>query len=683
MDFCIDNICKKNVQEAQFMVDIGREIFWNVKDTGAQWISYALMIITFIILIVGLKKRYAMWKIGKPSPINFTKRLGERIGYFIANGIFHKSILREAFPGWMHFFIFWGFLILSIGTGLVALQADFTDLLFGVKFLKGDFYLIFSFLLDLAGLMAIVGVLMAMWRRYVTKPARLDNKPDDGIVLLWILVVLVTGFLAEGARIAHSMPGYERWSFVGWFTALLFSGMEKGSIEITHKVFWYVHMVISFGLIAYIVYSRLLHIITSSLNMMFRGVEDNPRGAIEPIADFENAEEFGVNSIENFTWRQIFDLDACTRCGRCQDLCPAYASEKPLSPKQFIQDLKGEWEKAAKGVKNEEGIIDTVIQEETLWSCTACLACQVNCPVSIPTFDKNIEMRRYLTLTLSKTTSETRLLFKNLQQKTDPYGMGKRQRTEWIEGLDVKNVAEQEVEYLYWVGCVASLDDRNRKVAKAFTTLLNKAGVSFGILGQDEACCGDPARRCGNEDLYLGIAQGNVELLNEIGIKKIITTCPHCYHTLKNEYPQVGGNFEVYHQGEFIWKLMKEGKLALNPAIEGTITYHDPCYLGRVNRIFDEPRGLVEKVAKGPFVEMGRNHDRSFCCGGGGGRIWMEEHHKRINHLRIDEAIAIPAGTVVTACPYCLIMMEDAIKDKEKVETMKAMDLSELLVKGL
>jgi Fe-S oxidoreductase len=292
-------------------------------------------------------------------------------------------------------------------------------------------------------------------------------------------------------------------------------------------------------------------------------------------------------------------------------------------------------------------------------------------------------MRRYLTLTLSKTTPETRLLFKNLQQKNDPYGMGKRQRTEWIEGLDVKNVAEQEVEYLYWVGCVASLDDRNRKVAKAFTTLLNKAGVSFGILGQDEACCGDPARRCGNEDLYLGIAQGNVELLNEIGIKKIITTCPHCYHTLKNEYPQVGGNYEVYHQSEFIWKLINEGKLALNPAIEGTITYHDPCYLGRVNRVFDQPRNLVEKVAKGPMAEMGRYHDRSFCCGGGGGRIWMEEHHKRINHLRIDEAIAIHAGTVVTACPYCLIMIEDAIKDKEKVETMKAMDLSEILVKGL
>jgi len=292
-------------------------------------------------------------------------------------------------------------------------------------------------------------------------------------------------------------------------------------------------------------------------------------------------------------------------------------------------------------------------------------------------------MRRYLTLTLSKTTSETRLLFKNLQQKVDPYGMGKRQRTEWTEGLEIKHAAEEEVEYLYWVGCVASLDDRNRKIAKAFTTILNKAGVSFGILGQEETCCGDPARRCGNEDLYLGIAQGNVELLKELGIKKIITTCPHCYHTLKNEYPQLGGEFEVFHQSEFIWKLIKEGKISPSPVIEGTVTYHDPCYLGRVNRVYEEPRGILGKLNKDDFVEMARHHDRSFCCGGGGGRIWMEEHHKRINHLRIEEAINLSAKTIVTACPYCLIMMEDAIKDKGKAEEMKAQDLSEIVLKGL
>lgn len=674
------------------MMEIGREILWNAGE-AARWITYALMIITFIVLIMGFKKRYAMWKIGKSFPINFKEKLGERIAYFIKSGVFHATIVRprEGYAGFMHLFIFWGFLILSVGTALVALQDDVLKLIFDVEFIKGEFYLVFSFILDLAGLVAIIGIVMAILRRYGTKPSRLDNKPDDAICLVWILAVLVSGFLVEAARIAATQQPYEVWSFVGYALSGLFSSPAKESISITshkveylpHAVLWYIHMFLSFGLIAYIAYSRLLHIVTSSLNMLFRGVETSPRGAILPIEDFENAEEFGVNAIEGFTWRQIMDLDACTRCGRCQDRCPAFATEKPLSPKKLIQDLKGEWERVAAGVKNEEGIIGNVIEEETLWSCTACLACQVNCPVSIPTFDKNIEMRRYLTMTLSQVNSELKLLYKNLQKNYNPYGMGKNGRLEWTEGLDVKRAGEEEVEYLYWVGCVASLDDRNRKVAKSVATILNKAGVSFSILGPDENCCGDPLRRTGNEYQYQEVAEGNVALLNELGVKKIITACPHCYNTLKNDYPQIGGNFEVYHHTEIIAKLARAGKISINPTLEGVTTYHDPCYLGRVNQIFDVPRELVGKAQKGSFVEMDRNHNEGFCCGGGGGRIWMEEHHKRINHARMDEAIAVSANTVVTACPYCLIMMEDAIKDKEKIETMKALDISEIIAKGL
>jgi Fe-S oxidoreductase/nitrate reductase gamma subunit len=666
-------------------MEIGREIFWNVGQ-GARWITYALMIVTFIFLIYGLKKRYDMWRMGKSAPFDFKKDLGQRIGYFIKSGIFHRTILRakEGYPGFMHLFLFWGFLVLAIGTALVALQDDVVRLIWGVEFIKGDFYLIFSFFLELGGIAAIVGILMAMYRRYVTKPDRLDSKPDDLITLVWILVVLVTGFIVEGARIAgEGRPEFEAWSFVGWGISSLFAGASKESISAGHKFFWYFHMLLSFGLIVYIAYSRLLHIITSSLNMMFRGVEDAPRGALPAIEDFENAEEFGVNAIDGFNWRQIFDLDACTRCGRCQERCPAYNTEKPLSPKKLIQDLKGEWERAAQGIKNEEGIIDNVIQEETLWSCTACLSCQVNCPVSIPTFDKNIEMRRYLTMTLSKVSSEMKLLYKNLQQRSDPYGMGKSQRLEWTEGLEVKKATEEEVEYLYWVGCVASLDDRNRKIAKSVATILQKAGVSFGVLGPDEKCCGDPLRRTGNEYQYQEMAEGNVALLNELGVKKIITACPHCYNTLKNDYPQLGGNYEVIHHTEMISMLARQGKISISPTLEGITTFHDPCYLGRVNRIFDAPRDLVDRVKKGSYVEMDRNRDEGFCCGGGGGRIWMEEHHKRINHNRMDEAIALSANTVVTGCPYCLIMMEDAIKDKEKGETMKARDISEIVAEGL
>jgi Fe-S oxidoreductase len=544
--------------------------------------------------------------------------------------------------------------------------------------------LIFSFLLEVGGLAAIVGVVMALIRRYGTRPARLDNKPDDAIALVWILAVLVTGFLAEGARIAYDRPGYEVVSFVGWVTSSLFLGLGKDGITSAHAALYYIHMVLSFAFLAYIVYSkRMLHLVTSTLNMMFRGVEDAPRGAIAPIEDFENAEEFGVNQVKDFTWRQIFDLDACTRCGRCQDRCPAYLSQKPLSPKKLVQDLKAEWERAAQGITNEEGIIDKVVSEDEIWSCTACLACQVNCPVSIPTFDKTIELRRYLSMTLSQVSPEVKTLYKNLQKNSNPYGMGKKGRLEWTEGLDIKIAGEEEVEYLYWVGCVASLDDRNRKIAKSMAAIMQKAGVSFGILGADEACCGDPLRRTGNEYQYQEVAQGNVELLKELGIKKIVTACPHCFNTLKNDYAQLGTDFQVYHHTEIIAKLAREGKISINPTLEGTTTYHDPCYLGRVNQIFDAPRDVVNKFRKGSFVELGRNRDEGFCCGGGGGKIWMEEHHGKICHLRMDEAIEISANTVITACPYCLIMMEDAIKDKEKSETMKALDISEVVAKGI
>ena len=667
------------------MEPVGREIFWNVGQT-ARWIAYVLMVISFVMLVYGLKMRYGMWRLGKPVPFAFTRRLCERIAYYIKSAVFHKTILRrrEAYPGMMHLFIFWGFLLLAIGTGLVAFEDDFFRPLFGITYLHGDFYLIFSFILDLAGLATIVGVVMALFRRYVTRPERLDNQRDDLIALLWILAVLVTGFLVEGARIAFDRPPYEVVSFVGWVTSSLFLGASKEGVRTIHAVIYYVHMFLSFGLIAYVVYSgRLLHLVTSSLNMLFRAVEDAPRGALTPIADFETAEEFGINQIDGFTWRQIFDLDACTRCGRCQDRCPAHLSQKPLSPKKLIQDLKGEWLRAAQGIKNEEGLLENVIQEETLWSCTACLSCQVNCPVSIPTFDKTIEMRRYLTMTLSKISPELKLLYKNLQTRSDPYGMGKSQRLEWTEGLDIKKATEEQVDVLYWVGCVASLDDRNRKVAKSLSTILQKAGVSFGVLGPDEKCCGDPLRRTGNEYQYQEVAQGNVEFLKELGVKKIVTACPHCYNTLKNDYPQLGGDFEVYHHTEFISMLARDGKISLNPSLDGVTTYHDPCYLGRVNRVFDPPREIVDKVKNGRFVELPRNRDEGFCCGGGGGRIWMEEHHGRICHLRMDEAIGVEANTVITACPYCLIMMEDAIKDKEKSASMKALDISEVVAGGI
>lgn len=660
-------------------MEIGREIFWNIGE-GVRILVYSLALVSILVLFYGIARRVKMWKIGKRVPLNFGFNLGKRISYYVVNGIFHGKILKEKYPGFMHLFIFFGFLLLFIGTALIAIEDDIFKPLTGSRFILGNFYLLFSFILDLAGVAAILGVLLALWRRYVEKPKRLDNIGDDLLSLLFILFVLLTGFLVEALRIAALKldAPFEIYSFFGYFLSGLFNGMEKRSLTVLHKTFWYIHMLSAFGLISYIAYSKLVHIVTSSFNMMLRGIEK--KGVVAPIEDFENLEEFGTNKISGLTLRQIIDLDSCTRCGRCQDLCPAYQSEKPLSPKKFIQDLKREWEAVARKKKEETELIGNLIEEETIWSCTSCLACEVNCPVSIPTFDKNIEFRRYLSMTLSAIPSETKLLYKNLQQKQDPYGMGKKQREDWYSGLEIKNVLEDEVEVLYWTGCVASLDERNKKVAKAFSEILKRAGVNFGILGSEEKCCGDSARRLGNEDLYLTLAQTNIEILNEAKVKRIVTTCPHCYNIIKNEYPQLGGKFEVYHHTEFLFNLVKEGKLKIESSLQGIVTYHDPCYLGRINRIFDEPRELIKHIKTDGFVEMERNHDRSFCCGGGGGRIWMEEHHKRINHLRIDEAIKISANKIVTACPYCLIMMEDAIKDKGMEEAMQARDISELIL---
>lgn len=661
-------------------MEIGREVFWNV-GSGVRLLVYILMAVSLLVLIYGLVQRFRMWTIGKKVPLGFSQNWAGRIWYFVSNGIFHKKIMRETYPGLMHLFIFFGFLLLFLGTAVVAIQDDVLRPFLGKNILVGGFYLFFSFVLDLAGLLAILGVLLALWRRYVTKPLRLDQRPDDLLTLLWILFVLITGFLVEALRISSTRmeAPFEVYSFFGYFLSGLFEGLEKDSRLFAHKLFWYVHMLASFGLIAYIAYSKLLHIVTSSFNMMLRGVEQR-KGVVSPIEDFETAEEFGVNRISGFSLRQIIDLDSCTRCGRCQDLCPAYLSEKPLSPKKFIQDLKKEWEDVAKSKKQEGELLGNVIEEETVWSCTSCLACEINCPISIPTFDKNVEFRRYLAMTLSSIPSEMKLFFKNLQQKGDPYGMGKRQREEWYAGLDIPLASELEADYLYWTGCVASLDERNKKIARAFCEILKRAGVSFAILGAEERCCGDSARRLGNEDLYLNLATANLETLKELKFRKILTTCPHCYNMLKNEYRQLGAEFEVYHHTEFIHRLLAEGKIALRSLLDGTVTYHDPCYLGRVNRVFSEPRAVVEAVAKGKFVEMGRNRDRSFCCGGGGGRIWLEEHGKRMNNLRIEEAINVSASTVATACPYCLIMMEDAIKDKGKEEHMRAKDISEIVL---
>ena len=669
-------------------MEITREIFWNV-GSWVRWPVYALGLIAILIFVFGLIKRIRLWKIGKQE--NRLDHLSKRIGSVLSYGFLHKRILKEPYPGIMHLFIFWGFLLLLIGTLLIFFQEDFTKLILDKVFIQGSFYLTFSFVLDLFGLLAIIGVLLAAFRRYIQKPERLDNKAEDAIVLLLIFVILVTGFFIEGLRIAVTRPGFERYSFVGWQVSKLFSSSltAQTSLHTAHTIFWWIHILLAFSFIGYVAYSRLIHLVTSPLNQFFRSFA--PQGEVKPILDIENQETFGVAKLADFTWKQLLDTDACTRCGRCQDNCPAYLSGKPLSPKKVMQDLKNhlyqsgkELRSPAKAQAEPVPISGNVVTEDELWACTTCAACQEACPVFIQVIDKVVDLRRYLVLMESKFSPEVKLFFKNMETNYNPWTIGFATRADWAKDLNLKTLAEnKEVEYLLWVGCAGSFDERNRKVSRSLVSLLQKASVNFGILGSEEMCCGETARRMGNEYLAQILMQQNVELFNNYGIKKIITLCPHCFNTFKNEYHQFGGNYQVYHHTEFLWNLYREGKLKWKTGIEMTTAYHDSCYLGRHNNIYDAPRKLLSSIPDTIMVEMERNRERSFCCGAGGGRMWMEETlGKRINHLRIDQIAAADASVITTACPYCLTMLSDGIKEKGMETLMAVFDLAEILEKA-
>ncbi len=629
---------------------------------------------------------------GKPE-LRFDN-IGTRIKALFWDGIVQLPVWRDFYPGLIHGLIFFAFFVLIWGAAFDAFQF-YT----GIHFL-GKPYLTFSFLFEVFGLAAIVGILMAMFRRYVQKPDRLgfkgeiDNRPDDAIVLILILVIMVTGFVIEGLRIAaFGFPDFEKWSFAGYATGLLFQGLSLPTLKMAHAITWWFHAICAVGLIAYIPYSRLLHIVTAPANQLMKSLK--PTGYLEPIRDFENAESFGVGKLDEFTWKQIFDSDACTRCGRCQDGCPAYLTGKHLSPKEVIQRIKDHWlERAplfAEGKKtgaevpeSEKSLINDVVGVHEIWDCTNCMHCMEHCPVRIEHVPKIIDMRRYKVLMEADFTPELQLTYRNMENNSNPWGIGTHLRADWAKDLGVKTMAEDaNVEYLLYIGCSGSFDDRGKKISVAFARILMEAGVSFAILGTEEGCCGDSALRGGNEYLYQALAQYNIDTLNGYGVKKIITICPHGYNTIKKDYPLLGGNYEVYHHTEIIADLIAKGKIKLKNGLDGVVTLHDSCFLGRYNKIYDQPRQALTAIPGLKLAEMEKSHDRSFCCGAGGARMWMEEHGDRINNARTDMAIATQADKVCTACPFCMTMLSDGLKDRNMTEKMTVLDIAEIVLEAM
>ncbi len=639
-----------------------------------------LLFITACVFIYGFYRRYQLWMIGKPE--KRTDQPKERLKLIWAYVFGQKRILREIYPGLMHLFIFYAFIIPFIV--IVITQVNFT--------LPPALAYPLSLLFDLVGLCGLIGTVMAIYRRYGQKPANLtyDSSLGNLVALLLLLGIFGFGFCVEGLRIARTEPEWANWSPIGLGFSYLFRGLTENTQIIYHRLFWRLHLFLVLGFIALIPYSRLLHIITAPVNIYMRSLK--PKGAMPPILDFETAETFGVSRIEELTWKQLFDMDACTRCGRCLDHCPAALSGKPLAPKKNWDALRAYMEEkgrtrklGARADQQQKNLIGDVLAEDVIWSCTNCLACAMACPVFIPCVDKFSEMRRYLVLMESRFPPEVQLVFRNMENNSNPWGVGSGLRAEWAKGLELKTMAEdREVELLFWVGCAGSFDDRNKKVATSLVKILRAMEVKFSILGTEEGCCGDSARRLGNEYLYQTLVQANIEVLNIYGVKRILTMCPHCFNTLKNEYPQFGGHYEVMHYTQFLAEALRQGRLKLKNPIEKVLTYHDSCYLGRANEVYEEPRQILKSIPGLQLVEMERNHVFSFCCGAGGGRMWMEERlGTRINQLRTDQALQTGAALVATACPYCLTMIGDGIKEKELEERMTAYDITELVVQAL
>jgi len=688
---------------------VTREILWNIP-VSFIIIMYALLVPTIAAFAYAGWRWYRLVSLGQSD--YRIDQPARRLMLTLRDAIGQGNVIRESW-GWMHYSFYVAFIGLTIGTTIVLINSDIKMLAdwlgYPFYFYYGDFYLVFKAAMDTFFLMLIVGVLAEGARRALRRPSLLDDPPApkmrdnlENRLGYWFPMSLLalaglTGLMLEGARINATKPDFTEWAYVGRAMGQIEGALGAGATY--HRWLWIAHVLLVYALFISFPFTKLRHFILGPLNLLFRNL--GPRGRLAPIKEFENAETFGVSQVEQYTWKQLLDMAACLECGRCTINCPTVSTGKALNPKHLVMVQrehlldKAPFLLAAKANGNGAkapswsgaDMITEVATEQVIWGCTTCGWCEEGCPVGIEHIQRIVDMRRHQVLMESKFPQEATGAFKGIEIQGNPWGLAQEKRAEWAKDLEIPRMADVEkaddIDVLYWVGCAGAYDERNQKVSRAFASLMQQAGVKFAILGTEETCTGDPARRLGNEYLYATVAQQNVETLNRYKPRRIVTQCPHCFHNLKNEYPDFGGTFEVTHEAEFIDELIRAGRLRPRREIQQRVTYHDPCYMARHNRKWDGARAALRAIPGSEVAEVEQSKNRTFCCGAGGGCMWKEEHEgTRINQKRFDQLSEAKPETIAVGCPFCMTMLEDALKSRSLEESMRVRDLSELVAES-
>ena len=663
-----------------------REILIQGYVPSALAITYGAFLISGAVMVYGLNRHLSSYGIGMKQFFSLAvKDVRTKLKRFVEFGLGQRRVVQDTGGGAMHGALFFGFLMLLAYTTLIFLQNDIMPLFTSYNFMNGSTYLTLEFLGDTLGIAFIVGLMIAIYRRFVKKLEKLETGLDDYFILGMLVWIGVSGFLIEALRLVIQSPPWAGVSWVGdgLSQVLRGAGVGAGNAPQLYQFFWFAHMFSVMFLIAATPYTKLIHVFTSGANVAVSPVKS--MGKLDTPFNLQAMLETGqldvpkpVKASRDFPALRLLALDACTNCGRCQEACPAYASGRDLSPRLVVRDLS----KTLRSDGFSDVFEKAVIREGELWSCTMCNACVSVCPVFIDQVGYIAEFRRTL-VSESRLDGKKKTFLDNVARNGNPFGLPQGDRQTWLLELGVPTLKDKpNAEYLYWIGCQSSYDPRSRSVTKAMIRLLKTAGVDFAVLGNEEVCTGEPVRRMGEEGRYQELVMKNVETLQSNGVRKVVVHCAHCFNTFRNEYPEFGGKFEVIHHTELIAKLISEGRLRPG-RLQGVFTFHDPCNLGRINGIIDEPREALSSIDGLQLVEMGRTKMKSFCCGGGGSNVWYEvPEKKKIGVIRVEEARATGARTIAVACPFCITMFDDAAKAVGD-DTLQVKDLAEIVMESI